>query len=173
MLKLINEFQKIASSLKLDPNSVDHFGDWVGFKEAAKIAGRKDDSAEEFNMFMDAKNAISLASLMSASKKTAEPEEIEDMDQSHDHEEEGEGMLPETSEEETEDGLDEMALEMFEKWEDGEMTLKEMHHGILEQLGDSEKEEAVEDIIFGLIDDKIKELTEEDTEESEENELED
>lgn len=100
----------------------------------------------------------------SSSKKVAEPEEMEEMEE-HDHEEEGgegmlgdeapgEGMLDEGSED-----IEELAHEMFAKWESGEMSLKDMHHEFLEQLGDSEKEEEAEDIIFGLVDEMVKELT--------------
>lgn len=210
MLKLIDEFQRVASTFKLDSNSVTDFDNWVSFKAAAKTAGRADNKVEEFNLFIEAKKlsdeaqdfiskkieilskegkdagqAAAIAYSMAREKgydvpeppkkgsvsKSAEPEDME----------EGRGMLPEEGHEEEEHespeeeageealgDIDELAAEMFEKWEAGEMSLKEMHHGLLEQLGDSKKEEEAEDIIFAMIDAKIAELTGSDEEVEEE-----
>lgn len=61
MLKQIDQFQKEASTFKLDPNSVVAFETWAEFKNAAKIAGRKNDSAKEFNLFIEAKKVSDAA----------------------------------------------------------------------------------------------------------------
>lgn len=55
MLKLIDTFQKEASTFNLDPNSVVAFETWSEFKAAAKTANRKGDSIEEFQLFIEAK----------------------------------------------------------------------------------------------------------------------
>jgi hypothetical protein len=55
MLKQIALFEKEAVKFKLDPNSVVAFETWSEFKAAAKTAGRKNDSLEEFNLFIEAK----------------------------------------------------------------------------------------------------------------------
>jgi hypothetical protein len=200
MLKLIDQFQKEASTFKLDPNSVDAFDTWMEFKAAAKTAGRSDDSVKEFNMFMEAKKTADEASdyiskkvehLMknegktqdqalgqaygmarekgynvpeppkkgSVDKKADEPEEMGDMEPPKEQ-----GLLSpdevdlENDEHGEDKNIEEMAAELFEKWEAGEMSLKEMHHNILEQLGDEEKEEEAEDILFGMVDAKLKDL---------------
>ncbi len=203
MLKLIDEFQRVASTFKLDSNSVEHFDSWLDFKSAAKTAGRDDSKIEEFNMFMEAKKlsdeaekfigdkveylmkeegktqdaALGQAYGMARDKGYTVPEppkkgsvekSAEPGEDHEDHAEEGEGILPESpGEEDVEEGLSSKAHALFEMWESGEISLRDMHHNLLEALGEGEEEEEAEDIIFGLVDSKIEELTGSDEEEPE------
>lgn len=191
MLKELNQFQKEAKQLGRNENSVNEFILWLEARSQSKTA-----LSDEANKFISDKisklhdegyegdQAIAIAheyardagydvpspkSSYTKTKKKADPDPEPEADFGPDEDlgDQIEDVM------EHEDDPEKEAKQLMALWEKGEMSLKELHHHILEEYGTEQEEENIEDIVFDLIDKHVKELKGETEDESEsESELE-
>jgi cobalamin biosynthesis protein CobT len=172
-----SEFKAAAKTAVRKADSIEEFGLFMKAKklstEAQEFISKKIEILRKEGK--DADQAAAIAYSMAKQKgfdvpeppkrgsveKTADPDSMLDLEHEDDSDDEsskdeshGEGA---ESHEEGEESPEEEAKELMSRWESGEMSLREIHEHIESEF-DDEDEEAVEDLLYDMIDAKFKEL---------------